>query len=184
MVKIIGITGKKYNGKDTLGNILIEKYEYKRLAYADNLKEACRHIFGFTDEQLYGNLKEIPDKFWGISPRILLQYIGTNLMRDQLGKEFQNIGEDIWIKSVEKQIKDNNNEKIVITDVRFLNEVESIKKLGGIIIKIERPSINNSINDTHTSESYIDEIPYDYKIINDKDINHLENEIKNIIYIL
>ena len=32
-------------------------------------------------------------------------------MRDQLGKEFQNIGEDIWIKSVEKQIKDNNNEK-------------------------------------------------------------------------
>ena len=61
---IIGITGKKFNGKDTGAIYLINNYGYERLAFADALKEACKCIFGFTNEQLYGNKKEDIDEYW------------------------------------------------------------------------------------------------------------------------
>jgi hypothetical protein len=177
MIQVIGITGKKFHGKDTLGNIFVSKYNFKRMAYADNLKEACRHIFGFSDEQLYGNLKEQIDDFWGVSPRVLFQFIGTDLFRNQIGQIIPNIKNDIWIKSVEKTIinesVNNPDLKIVITDIRFPNEVELIKKFNGKIIKIIRPDLEDT--DSHISENY--DIISDLTIINDQDLQYLEEQI-------
>jgi hypothetical protein len=173
MVQIIGITGKKFHGKDTIGDILISKYDFKRMAYADNLKEACRHIFGFSDEQLYGNLKEHKDEFWGVSPRVLFQFIGTDLFRNQISQVIPDIKNDIWIKSIEKTIINNPDLKIVITDIRFPNEVELIKKFNGKIIKIIRPNLEDT--DSHISENY--DITSDLTIINDKDLQYLEKQI-------
>jgi len=183
MKNIIGITGRKYSGKDTLGKILVEKYGYQRMAYADNLKEVCRIIFGFSEEQLYGDLKETPDTYWNETPRKIFQYIGTDLFRNQMGKILPQVGESIWIKSLEKTIKDtianNPNVHIVITDVRFQNEIDSIKSLGGEIIKITRPNINNQ--DVHESESFIDFIEPDHLIINDQNINYLEQQLNKLM---
>jgi len=175
---IIGITGKKHHGKDTLGKILVDKYNYKKMAFADNLKEACRIIFGLSDEQLYGDMKETNDEFWKTSPRNLFQYIGTDMFRNMIGKIMPHVGNDIWIKSLEKNIIDsiNNSNNIVITDVRFPNEAMMIKKHGGIIIKIVRPDANNI--DNHISECLIDDIKYDIKIINDNDVKYLDEQLE------
>ena len=65
-VKIIGITGYKNSGKDTLAEYFIDNGFYK-ISFADPLKQACKEIFSFSDDQLYNqNFKEREDIFGNI----------------------------------------------------------------------------------------------------------------------
>ena len=59
---LLGISGFMRSGKDTLGDHLVENYGYKKTGFAKTLKDAVQNIFGFTHEQVYGNLKETPDE--------------------------------------------------------------------------------------------------------------------------
>lgn len=168
---IIGITGKKFNGKDTLGNYL-SKYGYKRMAFADPLKEVLRTVFHFNDEQLYGEDKEKPDEYWKIAPRTVMQFVGTDLFRHQINKILPNIGNNIWIEVIKRQIieiwKTNPKQKIVMTDLRFPNEINLIKELNGTIIRVKR-NIDKNDNDfvvVHESETYIDTLTVDYDFEN------------------
>jgi hypothetical protein len=180
---LYGISGRKFSGKDTTGKHLCEKYGYMRLAYADALKEACREIFGFTDEQLYGSSKETADEFWKTSPRKVLQYVGTDLFRDQLDKVIPDLGKNIWIKVLEKKILDvwkkNPSQGIVITDLRFPNEVEAVKKLGGIVLRITRPSLESG-KDMHSSEVEIDNLDVDFELLNDSTIDSLYDKFDKL----
>lgn len=182
-VQLIGVTGKKFNGKDTIGNYLISNHQYVRLSFADPLKEALKCIFGFTDEQLYGNLKEVVDEYWGVSPRDVMKYIGTDVFRNKMEQLIPDIKNDIWIRVVERQIlqlrKTDPNVKIVITDVRFPNEINLIKKYNGQIIKVNRQSVNNKI-DHHESEKYIDSLYCDIMIQNDGSIDDVHQKIKEL----
>ncbi len=179
-MELIGITGKKYHGKDTIGNIF-KKYGYVQLSFAQPLKDACKIIFHFNDDQLNGDKKEIIDDYWQTTPRSILQFVGTELFRDQLHKVIKFIDKDIWVKSLEKQIEllklNDKNVKIVVTDVRFNNEIELIKKLNGKIIRVTR---NNNFNyfDSHISENEIDNHQVDWDIENNSTIEDLEAQIK------
>jgi len=147
---LIGITGRKFHGKDTLVNRLVQRFGYKKFAFADPLKEACRIIFGFNHEQLYGNKKEEKDVFWNITPRKIFQFVGTDLFRDQAKNIIPNIGEDLWIEVIRKKIldewKENPNQHIVITDVRFPNEADMIHQMNGIIVRVKRDKMIKRYN--------------------------------------
>lgn len=186
--RIIGIIGRKRHGKDSVGNFLVNNHNFIRLGYADNLKECCRAVFGFNNEQLYGNLKETTDKYWNITPRKIFEFVGTDLFRNQIHTILPNVSSNIWIKSLERKIinlvENNNNNKlnIVFTDVRFQNEIDFIKSHNGIIIKVVRPNIVSDSN--HESETNCDNFKFDYEIINDSTINELNNKINNIFNII
>jgi len=184
MPLLIGITGQKYSGKDTLGNYICETYNFKRLAFADPLKDVCRTIFGFNDEQLYGDKKEEIDKYWKITPRETLQFVGTELFREQFGKKFEHVDKNIWIKVIKKTLLDNPSENYVVTDVRFQNECSMIHELGGVVIKIKRPFQNLDNNfSQHSSEIHIDELNVDYELVNDstKTILFTQFDLLNLI---
>jgi hypothetical protein len=186
--QIIGITGKKFSGKDTTGEYLIDKYNYKRFAFADVIKDICKTIFGFDDEQLHGNKKETVDEYWDTTPRELLQFIGTDLFRNQIGTVLPKIGENIWVEVLKKKIidrlKNNPDEKIVVTDVRFQNELQMIKDLGGCIVRINRTSeiniSNENSSNVHISESFIDDFAVDYDILNNGSLEDLHEKIINM----
>lgn len=179
-IQIIGITGRKFSGKDTTGNYFVDKYGFERIAYADPLKNASREIFDFNDEQLYGNEKETEDEYWGITPRKALQFIGTDLFRNHICELLPGVGKDIWVSVLKRKImnrlKKNPNAKFVVTDVRFPNELQAIKDLDGITIKIERESVNNK--DTHESETLIDELETDFVFSNNGTKEELFNQLK------
>jgi len=61
---IIGFAGKKRSGKDTIANYLVNKYNFRRYAFGGPVKEVCRILFGFDDEQLYGDRKEELDGYF------------------------------------------------------------------------------------------------------------------------
>lgn len=182
--KIIGITGRKGNGKDTLGNYLVTNHGYKRIAFADALKDACKCVFGLTDEQLYGDLKETVDDFWKTSPRKILQFVGTDLFRDHLMEIMPWINKNIWVEVVKKKILDewkiNPEVRFVITDVRFPNEIELVNFLNGTSIRVSRPSINN-VTDPHQSEIEIETLQVTYSILNEGTYEDLFDNAKNLI---
>jgi hypothetical protein len=173
--RLIGIIGRKRSGKDTIGDHLVRKYGFMKYSFATPLKEACKAMFGFSDEQLNGDLKEVVDPEWNVTPRLVMQYFGTELMRKGIGKILPEVGEDFWVVCFEKFYLKNMNKKIVVTDVRYPNERDIIKKLGGIVIGVVRPSIQYI--DNHISETSVDVNTADMILINDGTVEELLEKV-------
>ena len=163
---IIGITGTKGAGKDTLASSLIRMggkrgVDVRRVAFADKLKEICADLFGLTHLQLHGDMasKEAIDARWGMSAREILQKMGTEVGRS--------VHPDVWIRYVMRQIEDHPDAIWVISDVRFENEAAAIREVGGIIVRIERPSQGSAEFAGHASEVEGNRIAANHTIMND-----------------
>lgn len=189
---IIGIIGKKRSGKDTLADYLIKNYNFEKYSFAMPIKEAAKHLFGFTDEQVYGDLKDVVDYNWNITPRLALQVLGTEIFQYDIQDripELKTVGRAHWVKRFEMWYNDKilfesedigfENDGIfhvVLPDVRFQHEVDGIRKLGGKIIKVVRPELTS--NDEHASEMELDLITdIDYTIINDSTLDALYEKL-------
>tara|TARA_B110000503_G_C7155399_1_gene417078 strand:+ start:1619 stop:2164 length:546 start_codon:yes stop_codon:yes gene_type:complete len=128
MIKLIGLTGKARSGKDTIGDYL-STLGYPSYAMAKPIKEACRVIFNWDDEHLYGDLKETLDPLYDITPREAMQKLGTEFGRDMINTR-------LWELRASSEISDANY--LVITDLRYDNEAQLVLDHGGIVIRVER----------------------------------------------
>lgn len=167
---IIGITGKIGSGKSTISKYIVENYGYTEYAFASPLKEIAK-IFGFTDKQLYGTQEDKLEKneFWGISAREFLQKVGTDLFRENFSKVVPRCGKNVWCELFKLHYQTHPG-NYIFSDVRFLNEANLIKELGGIIIRVKRSSVFHSKNKEetrHESELEMDTINSDLTIDND-----------------
>lgn len=139
---IIGFVGFIGSGKDTAADYLVNFHGFRRDSFAATLKDAVSNVFGWDRTLLEGRTKESrewreqEDAWWSarlgksITPRYILQYWGTEVCRNG----FHN---DIWIASLENKLR-KTNDNVVITDVRFTNEIKSIKDAGGKVFRIKR----------------------------------------------
>lgn len=183
-IQIIGICGKKFSGKDTIADYLVIHHGYTKISLGDPLKRAIQNIFGFSDEQLWGNQKEIIDSFWNVTPREMLQYFGTDCFRQKFGFDYPQIGSNIWIRATQRKINDlikTGVTKFVIPDMRFGNEMCVIHSFNGKIIRVNRP-LNISC-DTHVSEKSLDEIMVDY-IITNNSIEKLFSDVEKVLSLI
>lgn len=138
---IVGLCGLIGSGKGTVGDILVAK-GFKKDSFAAPLKDAAAIIFDWPRKLLEGDTpesrlwRELPDPFWSekfgydFSPRQALQWLGTESCRDIFHP-------DIWALSLVKR-NISTSENVVVTDVRFKNEIETIRAQGGLIIQISR----------------------------------------------
>jgi hypothetical protein len=166
---VIGITGRKRHGKDSVGLWLARQYGYQPLSFAGTLKEAAALIFGLTFEQLHGDTadKERTDPRWGKSSREILQLLGTEVGRA--------IHPEVWIRSAFLHAEKAGYERVVITDVRFPNEAEAVRARGGKVIKVVRPSLVTT--DQHASEAGVDDITPDVEFLNDGTMDDLRSKV-------
>ena len=170
-----------------------KNYDYIKYVFADPLKKGIQHFFNLTDQQLYDEkLKETIDPRWGISPRKLLQTIGTDIFQysiHELLPELKGEKRNHWVTLFKEwyleEIKKNPDVCVVIADARFMHEITTIKDLGGKVFKIIRPRIEENI-DKHLSENEINCIPdemIDDIIINDSDLDSLYSKITNLCHL-
>lgn len=140
---IVGTVGNIGSGKDTVAEMLIQEHGFHRVSFAGTLKDACASIFSWDREYLEGKnpesrtWREQVDEWWAeklgiphLTPRWVLQNIGTDVMRTHFHP-------DIWIASVERQLQDSKG-NVVISDVRFPNEIMSIHNQGGQVWRVMR----------------------------------------------
>lgn len=170
---LVGLMGIKKCGKSAAAEYLVEKHEFEEISFSSPLKKALKELFLFEDHQVYGTQeqKETSDSRWfNCSPRKIMQFVGTDLLRDQLEKIMPGIKHDVFVKRFAlwylEERKINPNKNYVISDVRFHNEMDYIQQLGGIVIRINRPGIES--NDFHSSEQELLKITsYNHRIEND-----------------
>lgn len=170
MNRLIGIAGRARSGKDTIAEHLYETYDYARVSFADALKDGARKIFSLSEEQLYGDLKEVVDDYWQMTPREILQRMGTEAMRGEFGP-------DIWIRAAMRHIQAElaQCQGVVIPDVRFDNEAEAIVARGGEIWYVNRPGAQ--VVRAHASEAGIHGEYISHWIHNDGNIMQLYDQI-------
>lgn len=173
---IIAICGAKRSGKDTLATLIANKWGYKHVKIASKLKEVCRILFNFTDNELETDVKDSMNDKWGISPRKAMQFIGTEVMQYKIQELLPNISRSFWINSLIDSLDINGKNKYVISDLRFLHEYQELKKRGAIIIRID--DHKNANLDSHISEKEYLTIPTDIIIDNsEKNMDKLQNDL-------
>ena len=189
-MSIIGVVGIKRSGKDTIADYMIKEYEYTRYSFADPIKRGAIEMFGFTEAQMWGSTedKETVDPRWNVSPRKMLQLMGTELFQYDIHKymdegEFP-VGRAVWVHKFklwyQDQIQYNPDLKVVIADVRFLHEAKMITELGGKLVRVERPELTK--NDTHASEVELEQIKADITIVNDKTLDDLYANVDKQVF--
>lgn len=162
---IVGLAGKKGSGKDTVGKYLVDNYGFERIAFADALKDVCKIAFQLDDDSLNDPIgKETVNTFWNVRPRQLLQVVGE-IFRCKLPNMLPEINRvNIWRNIIQQQIRKMKEDKrksggiplrLVITDVRYDDEIDLILENGGEIWYIE--GTETHIVDSHSSENGISE---------------------------
>lgn len=188
--------GSAGSGKDTLGNILVDKYKFVPIAFADPLKRICTDVYAFTDAQMWGasENRNAIDIRYGKAPREALQKLG-----DEWGRGFYS---NTWIdyalrlaKQIESGTSDYSpklgimNQKyigprnILITDVRYINEFYAIKEAGGKVIRCKRNVEKLGLVPAHKSETDILKIKdseFDFIIENNGTIKDLEEKARGL----
>lgn len=169
---LIGITGHKFSGKSTVANLLLLALNYEVDSFARPLKEIVCALSGCTMAQLedydFKENKVVPEHLWAFCANENYNY--RSLLQG-MGDYLRSKNPNIFIDSV--LVGDTSN--LIISDVRFPNESEAIKELGGIIIRVEREGLES--NDTHRSETAMCEIVPDYIIQNKKGLKELRNAV-------
>ena len=199
---IIGICGLIGSGKGTVSDHLVDTYGFEKISFADKLKDAVSELFGWEREALEGDTnwsrewREEQDDFWTeetgriITPRLVLQEFGTDCMRN-------GFYDGIWVSMVKQKIINNPSTEFVIPDVRFRNEQNVIRDLGGEIWQVKRGNepewfgqaiLDNqtgsnlmSAYDVHASEyKWIDtNDKFDSILYNDGTIEDLKNQVED-----
>ena len=140
---IIGICGLIGSGKGTVADILVD-HGFKKVSFADKLKDGVSTIFGWDRAMLEGDTdesrtwREQRDDFWSaetkmeVTPRLVLQLFGTDCMRN-------GFDDGVWVSLLKKTILENPG-NYVVPDVRFENEIAMLRDIGGEGWEVQRGS--------------------------------------------
>jgi hypothetical protein len=207
---IIGFVGFIGSGKDTAADYLVNFHEFRRDSFANTLKDAVAAVFGWDRVLLEGRTaearawREEVDTWWAerlgipeLTPRWILQRWGTEVCR-------RGFHDDIWIASVENKMR-KTTDNIVISDVRFPNEIKAIHNAGGLVVRVKRgedpewyqDAVNMNAGETNmswlTSKIRIEKLGIhasetawvggniDVTVSNDGSIDELFTQIRNLL---
>lgn len=196
-MKIIALAGRKGSGKSTISNYLVQNENFKKISFADYLKELIADVFLIDKKYLHDqSLKELKclsihtdlDFYKKISdyikddvtylfrqvfiletPRQLLQFVGTDVLRAH--------DTNFHVKKTLLKIKNSPNVNFVCDDLRFKNELIGLKSVNVEDYFVIRPNNWNISN--HASEIDIHLNDITNKIINNININLLIHSFKN-----
>jgi len=174
---LIGVCGPASSGKDTLSNYIVTQYGGCKYAFADPLKEAAKILFNLTYDQLHSSKKEEIDERWNLSPRQILQRLGTEGCRDLFS-------DTIFITRMLQEFESYRHFPgyFVVSDVRFENERNAIRDNGGTVIHIYRKDIR-SVN-AHVTEQRLEPSAGEFVVTNNGSIDDMIKDVsKRLLHI-
>lgn len=191
---LIGISGRKRSGKDTIAEYLRLQWGFTRLAFADPIKQHMAELDPIIDADSSGGVWRLSDELENFKTdadptgwegakaddevRRLLQVHGNSTR--------QLIGDNVWIDATMRQVHPllAEGKPVVIPDVRYRNEAERVINMGGAVIRVERPALNKgtAATDLHISETDLDEFEHFATVlINDGTIEQLRQAAEDYI---
>jgi DNA polymerase III delta prime subunit len=171
---VIGFQGLAGSGKSTAALILAREFGFARKPMAYPIK-AMLAALGVPKENLDGTREDKEVRLPllnGYSARYAMQTLGTEWARAHLG-------EDFWINWW-KQGADIIPGDIVVDDIRFANEVDLIRSMGGLVVRLRREGAGDRINPIHASEQLYG-LDHDRVIVNNGDEGDLREKLAALV---
>jgi hypothetical protein len=178
-LSIVGIAGGLNCGKGAVAAVF-HGQGYMERNFSDPLKRIVRELFNVSTKELWG-----PSQNRSPEVRAMLQELGTDYAR-----KFR---PNIWVDKMEESLSAfassgiKGYKGVVVADIRFPNEIELLRSMGGKMIRIRRPGNCSHLPTElgkHSSETAIDNMPdsaFDYIIQNDGTLEDLQNTVLSII---
>lgn len=193
----IGIIGRARVGKDTAGKWLVDERGYRRVAFADALKEAALKVDPIVEVTDYGDAIDSLSDVLRMAPVVDFRRPLSNVDRrspwerakdevpevrrflQELGSAMRAVDPEIWIRPVLAQAIEANDAgvPVVVTDVRYPNEVESLRRAGFHLVYIERPGVPQL---DHESENSLGPADGDLVITNDDTITQYLRDVERV----
>ncbi len=188
---VIAICGARRAGKDTVASVLEKSYGYRPMKFARYLKDMIKAGFGLSDQDVEGHAKDAIHPIYNVTPRAIMQYIGTDVMQYGLQTLIPEIRRDFWARRLiidlrSHMSKGGDETNFVISDLRFMHEYEALKQAAmddGFqfhVIKVCRqvlPADACLAEDSHISEREWENIPHAHCFNNNSTHEHLEAKI-------
>ncbi len=172
MKKLIGLAGPARVGKSTVAEILCNRFNFEERAYADPLKRSLMELTGLGKDYFYDqDFKHEFHPLIGMSPRMLMQLFGTEFVRNTIRKDF-------WVERMRWDLKRSYGNQ-VISDVRFDDEADLIRDLGGTVIILSRDGFAH--NAEHLSEAGITKRDGDLPIYMINDVIRAEYQVTEML---
>ncbi len=164
---LLGIAGNTKSGKDTLAKFLAGEYQCSITHFADTFKKIVKDVFAFSDDQLWGDSKNVPDTrypFSGICPidhaqcsyseddklwrcsicgKSYEKFLTPRFTMHTLGTEwgrtmYANVWIDMTLRQIQQAFQRENKHRWIIADLRMKQEVDAVHKAGGAVVRIKR----------------------------------------------
>jgi hypothetical protein len=171
MHNIIALSGKAYSGKTTAARILAERPGHRIVSFAEPIKRMCAAEFHYLvtmDDLLNNKKKEIDIDGKKMTVRDLLI---------QFGRMYRSIDPDFWVKKLLHECADDlrTGRGVIIDDMRYPNEYDILTRMGGRLIRVNRPGIE-LIDDP--SETLLDDRYFKEILVNDATVSDYERLVR------
>ena len=172
---IVGFGHRRRVGKDALADLVWRRLirmgvKPARNAFARKLKKEAFRLFGYgglLEAPHYDNTPELREKVLpalGMSPRDLWIAVGNKL---------REVAPDVWIRAVVDSPADRNADILIVTDVRYPNEVDAIHERGGLVVKVTRSAIPEAADVADSALAGMPDADWDLVVANDGDLDAL-----------
>jgi len=169
---IIGLSGYARSGKDEVANILIEEFSFTRVAFADPIKELLLEIDPLVKDGF--RVKNVVKAYGWDQAKVVFPEVRTLLQTLGVGAR-KTFGENFWVHQAMNSMA-SAHPNIVVTDVRFTNEANTLKINGGQLWRINRPGVT-AVND-HISEHDLDKYSMDKTLENEGTLDDLRQLVR------
>lgn len=186
MTANVGVIGRARVGKDTAGAWLVENRGYVRVSFADPLKEAALRLDPIievrTDRDEYSDLYE-----YNVGLRWVVEEHGwehaktdfpeVRRILQELGMTIRALDPDFWLRAALTKVTEANDagSPVVITDVRFPNEADSLRRAGFHLLYVDRPGVPHL---DHASEGALTADDAGWVIENTSDIEDFLTDVE------
>jgi len=171
------------SGKSVIAEHLVERHQFQLVKFAHGLKAMTAALLGSigygADEihdAIEGDAKETVIPALGVTPRRIMQTLGTECGRDC-------IDPDIWANIAAARCASilATGRSIIIDDLRYENELGVLHLLGAYVYRIVRPGV--TVTATHSSEGSLDGLRM-AEIHNDGTIDDLTAKVDALLHSL
>lgn len=174
----IAICGRYGSGKDAIADILCRDFDFVNHKFARPLKTAVKNLFGLEPDHVDGPLKDVVHPKWGVTPRKILQWFGTEVMQHGLCSIAPDAGRTFWSEHLRNELC-GNCQKVVVSDLRFAHELDMLRDLYSdrlLTIRVIR-HFGPGIGDPHESEAGVSDLNVDMDIYNTGTLEDLKSAI-------
>lgn len=180
---LIALGGYSHTGKDEVGNILIERYHFTRVAKGDLIKQAALQInprigggssFRTDDRSLASLVRSLG---WEEAKKLYPEV--RSFLQNLPDAVVAVCGFDAWNDAVYRQIEREHLQTVVLTRICLRTEAEEVKKRGGDVWCVRRPGVG-PVNDS-ANEHDLDDWPFDAYIDNDGTLLDLADRVASAL---